>query len=659
MPDPPPYRVLTNAAQVRALPLTDAATPLPVRLRGVVTAINPKMSVFLQDDTGGTFFTQISTNDFGLAPLDDILVEGFTHVGLFMSGIRGAKVRKLGRAELPPPVPVTYDDLLSGRYHYQRVQITGIVRAVTFHVLRMSPTLTLALGPRKIEVEIVVPGVTNLPPLVDARIRIAGLAAGYINARHQLQSPQVLVSRLEDLQIEFKPPREPFEGPLVPATSLMNFDPAGASGHRVRVRGVVTHQQPGQAVFLRDGPDGLAVRTKQASAAKPGDILEAAGFPAMGRFSAYLEDAAFRIVGHTFPPTPILTSVEEVMRGTNDANLVTLEGKVLDVIESKAEAVLVVGDGNTAFRARLPRKPPSLRNGSGVLLSGVCLVQDSTSDTGSRFRANPLEMELLLRSPDDIAIIARPPAWSPYRFAAAAGILLGVSLIAGVWVVLLRRRVAEQAEVIHNKVQREAALEERHRMAREFHDTLAQSFSGLGFQLDALKARLSDTDKPAHAQLDIARQMVQYGQEDFRRSLMNLRAQELERGGLEEALPELARQITAGTGIELRCNIQHLDHALSETVETNLLRISQESLANATRHGRPGHIELSLTSDHEGVQLRIADNGVGFDAEQTSQTVNGHFGLRGIYERAQQIDARVELRSEPNRGTTITVTVPF
>jgi len=653
---PPLPDALTNAAQLRALSPSDAAKQRPVRLHGVVTALNPGVSVFIQDDTGGTFLTHIGPKLRSLQPGDEVLAEGVTFPGLFVTGIVAAKARKLGRAELPPPVPATYDDLLSGRLHYERVEVVGIVRSVRWQPTRECPLLTLALGTRKLDVEIVVPGVTNLPPLVDARVRVAGLAGGYINARRQLCSPELLVSRLEDLHVEVPPPADAFTAPLVSSASLLSFNPAGDSGRRVRVRGVITHQQLGEALFLRDGADGLLVRSAQRSAVAPGDIVEVVGFPAMGRFGAFLDDAEFRAVGHEAVPRPTPTSVGQVAQGSNDANLVTLEVKLFDVLRAGPESVMVVGEGDTAFRAWLSAPPPALRNGSTLRLTGVCRVGES-SLAGPRFRANPLEMELLLRSPADIIVLAAPSGWTSQRFVLLLGVLLVVALAAGGWVVLLRRRVAQQTAVILDKVQREAVLEERQRMAREMHDTLAQSFSGLGFQLDALNTRLPPEQHDAHAQLEVARQMVHHGREGLRRSLMNLRAQELERGDLTEALPELARQITVGTGIELRCEIERLPQGLPEVVEANLLRIGQECLANAIQHARPKRIHLSLSQTPGCVRLRIADDGVGFDPEHLKGNGSGHFGWRGIHERAAQIGAEVQLETQPGRGTTVTVTV--
>jgi len=445
--------------------------------------------------------------------------------------------------------------------------------------------------------------------------------------------------------------------PLSSFGELLNFDPAGIATHRVRVRGVITHQQPGEAIFLRDAERGLLVQTTQAGEVRPGDVVEVMGFPAMGLFIAFLEDAEFRITGTNAIPESIPITIREALQGTNDANLVNITAQLLEVPDTPESTVLVLRVEDVVFRARLPLPRLSLRNGSWLRLAGVCLAEESTF-ASPQFIASPRTIELLLRSSADIEVLSMPSWWTTQRLFVAVGLLLGLGLAGVVWIAMLRRRVLKQAEVIRAKVQREATLEERHRMAREMHDTLAQSFSGLGFQLDAINLDLPAEAEVARQRLQTARQIVRHGQEDFRRSLMNLRAQELDRGGLTEALPEFARNLTAGTEIELHCEMPSPPPRLPESIESNLLRIGQECLTNAVHHANPKNITLSFSREPGGLQLRVTDDGVGFHPDQLQHPANGHFGWRGLRERAEQIHGKVDLESQPGRGTIVTVTVP-
>jgi signal transduction histidine kinase len=649
-------QVLTNCAQLRALAPEAARQELPVQLRAVVTVIGGDLSatIFIQDETGGSFLAG-TRNPRGLEPGSWIEVTGKSYAGLFVPGIRATDIRVLGRREPPPPVPAGYDDLLAGRLHYQRVTVSGVVRAVTTATNRT--TLRLALGARKLDVQVLEPPPAEIPSLVDARVQVTGLAAGYINDKRQLVAPQLVLPTLADIRIETPAPADAFAVPAHGVAELLNFAPAGQAGHRVQVRGVVTHQQAGAALFLRDGERGLLVQSAQRDRVQPGDVVEVAGFPAMGTFSALLEDAVFRRVGREADPLPVTTSVREALRGTNDANLVSLEAQLLEVLQTPLESVLVLRADDTPFNARLPRAPLDLAVGSRLRLTGVCRVEESATP-GTGFRANPHAIELLLRSSADIAVLAAPSPWTAERLTAVAGGLLVLLVAAAAWAALLRRRVADQTEVIRQKVEREAALEERHRMAREMHDTLAQSFSGLGFQLESLAKSLPSEADAARTRLDTARQMVRHGQEEFRRSLMNLRAQELERGSLAEALAELGRQVTAGTGIAFHLEVRGTARSLGEAVENNLLRIGQECVTNAVRHARPGRIDAEVVFEPGRVSLRVKDDGQGFDAGQNAPSANGHFGWRGIRERAEQIKADVKVASCPGGGTAVEVSVP-
>ena len=651
--------VLTQASALRALSPTEAASRRPVKLRATVIGLNPSSpAIFLQDETGGTFVRVEGPWPAHLRPGDVVEVEGLSYEGRFVPGVQSARLRLAGRGPLPEPKAVSFDDLLSTRHHYERVVLSGIVLSAAPGPAEGQYILTLAVGTRKLEVRLVGVAPEGLPPLVDARVTVTGVAAGYVNDARQLIAPQLHVSRLEDLRVDSPPPTDPYSAPLETAATLWSFKPEGISGHRVRVRGVVTHAEPGKTLFLREGQRGLRVETTQTDAVVPGDDVEVVGFPAMGSFSAYLEYAEFRLIGRGPPPEPVAMRVGEAMQGTNDANLVTLRAHLLEILNTPEETVLVLSADDTAFRARLPRTTLSFENGADLQITGICRLGEPKVPQ-TIFRVAPATMEMLVRSAQDLRIESRPSWWTTGRLMVAASLALGLAVVALVRVILLRRRLAEQSAVIREKMQREAVLEERHRLAREIHDTVAQSFSGLGFQLEAVSARLPADAAEARRQVETACQIVRHGQESLRRSLMNLRAQELERGRFAEALPEMARQMTTGTGIDVRCTVEGPAQGLPEAVENNLLRIGQECLTNALRHGNPKRIGLEIRYSAAAVQLRIRDDGTGFDPEELKRNRQGHFGWRGIWERAEQIRATVDLATGPGRGTVVTVTAPL
>jgi two-component system NarL family sensor kinase len=206
--------------------------------------------------------------------------------------------------------------------------------------------------------------------------------------------------------------------------------------------------------------------------------------------------------------------------------------------------------------------------------------------------------------------------------------------------------------------QAEAAsiLEERNRMAREIHDTLAQAFTGILAQVGAANQVLTDDVEATQAHLDLIKELARTGLTEARRSVVALRPQLLEEGSLQSALHRLVTQIrTAAMDTTLHYEIEGAVYALPTEVESNLLRIGQEALTNAIRHANADEIRVELIYDRDQVCLRVKDNGQGFGVGCISCSKG--FGLLGMSERAERIGAQLTIRSQPGQGTEIIVTV--
>lgn len=199
-------------------------------------------------------------------------------------------------------------------------------------------------------------------------------------------------------------------------------------------------------------------------------------------------------------------------------------------------------------------------------------------------------------------------------------------------------------------------LEERNRMAREIHDTLAQAFTGILAQVGAAKQVLTDDVEAAQAHLDLIKELARTGLTEARRSVVALRPQLLEEGNLQSALHRLVAQIRAAAmDTTLYYEIEGAVYSLPIEVESNLLRIGQEALTNAIRHANANQIQVKLGYDRDQVCLRVKDNGQGFGVG--SIPASEGFGLLGMSERAERIGAQLTIRSQPGQGTEIIVTV--
>jgi signal transduction histidine kinase/streptogramin lyase len=201
-------------------------------------------------------------------------------------------------------------------------------------------------------------------------------------------------------------------------------------------------------------------------------------------------------------------------------------------------------------------------------------------------------------------------------------------------------------------------LEERARLAREIHDTLAQGFVGISSQLDAVAMCMPEADSPARKYLNIAQRMARHSLTEARRSVMDLRASILDEHDLGAALQSGSQIWTAGTGVEVEVGITGQTGTLPQEMEQHLLRIAQEAVANALKHAAATRIWIKLTTEGRKISLRIVDNGRGFEPKDVFSSL-GHFGLLGIRERADRLGGSMRLASRPGEGTEVEVTAPL
>jgi signal transduction histidine kinase len=216
--------------------------------------------------------------------------------------------------------------------------------------------------------------------------------------------------------------------------------------------------------------------------------------------------------------------------------------------------------------------------------------------------------------------------------------------------------LAVQLTRLAEEVKQAAILEERNRMARDIHDTLAQSFTGIIMQLETLKGNAPIASDDIQTRLDRVSDLARLGLTEARRSVQALRPQALEAVDFAAALRHLLHQFTHDTPICATLNIEGASYPLPDTVEENLLRIAQEALTNAIRHGHAHTITLQLLFEPAVVHLQISDDGNGFDPHSILPT---GFGLVGMQERTLHLNGHFHLASHPGQGTEITVTVPL
>ena len=204
------------------------------------------------------------------------------------------------------------------------------------------------------------------------------------------------------------------------------------------------------------------------------------------------------------------------------------------------------------------------------------------------------------------------------------------------------------------------AFEERNRLAREIHDTLAQSLAAITLRLETADALLESGEREQiHQAIQAALSLTHSSLDEARRSVMDLRAADLEGRTLAEGLSALAAEWSAQTGVEIAVEITGGVAPLSLRIESGLYRIAQEALTNVQRHAEAHQVRLALIATPRQVSLVVVDDGRGFDPQQIPR---GRYGLIGLRERVRLLGGALHLRSEqsaPGSGTSLTVIIPL
>jgi signal transduction histidine kinase len=450
-------------------------------------------------------------------------------------------------------------------------------------------------------------------------------------------TPDSLDRDLEAIDRERK--NHHFDPHAIPISNLRLL--AAGKPSLVTVHGIVTLTSP--MLFIQDPGGGLAIaRSDERLPLEIGDEVEARGELVPGDFSSSLKNATVRVLWSHSPVPPVAVTASQATSGNYDAMFVEIEGMLQHKEEGPNQSlILTLASGSQNFRAIVSGKgrasfPWTLEEKSRLLLHGICVVNPA-------FTQNQTPFAVILPAIDDIQVVQRPPWWSTGHMVAA-------------FIVLLLMVLAAQA--IHGRIERSklrAVFEERERLAHEVHDTLAQSFAGIGFQLQAIHDEVgNETELREH--LDLASELVRTSHDEARRSISALRSETVEKLGLLQALKECVARIANGGPMEVRViSLGGGDpRSIPPATADALYRIGQEAIANAVRHAEASKLVISLVYQPAVWRLLIEDDGKGFAMDGTSVS----FGIRGMGKRAESIGASLNLCSSPGEGTLVEVIAP-
>lgn len=457
-----PPKLLTSVRQVHGVSAADAATHIPVHLRGVVTLVSDWPNAFFFQDASGAISVE-ADKPTGVFDGAEVEVTGETAPGLFAPIVHILGVRVLGKGKMPFAPLFTYAELTGGSQDCVWITMRGVVRSVKPDMMWGHPILSLQI---ESDGELLGAAIYQFNPndaalLVDAKVRMQGVQTTSFNDKRQFTGIGLTMPSMANIKIEEPAPLEPFSLPLVPVRDLLAFKPGARLGHRVRVTGRVTFQDPGNALYLQDGADGVLIQSDQQTSLALGTRIEAVGFPSSGSYAPTLRGAVFRAVGGNTADAPVapvpIHGSDFLRRGKfitapYDAQLIRIQGQLVETTGRLHDDGWLLRDGNDHFMAILQRTPgapplPVIQNGSTVSVTGILSVQVDETHQPSFFR-------VLLRSPADIVVIKHASWWSPQHALGVLSAVLIVTLSIALWGATLRRTVRQQTQMLRESEER-------------------------------------------------------------------------------------------------------------------------------------------------------------------------------------------------------------
>ena len=463
---------LNTLSAIHALTNEQAKTAQPVDFEATVVYSRGYENLLFVEDGDAAIFVRPPTTAT-LAPGDRVLVRG-TMQASFHPLVIGSTVTLLRHGAPPVPVPATFEELIRAHYDSRLVTVHSVVRAADLMMSVAAPVrstrLQLVTEGGHLEVNLDSIDADALKDLLDAEVEVTGVAAGKFDNKMQQTGVVLYVSSLADIKVLKRASASSWSLPVTPMDQILLDYRVQDLSLRVHVQGTITYYQPGSAIVLQDGFRSLWIETKYREPLQIGDRADAIGFPDAHNRLLTLTDAEIQD-SHIFAPvTPLQATWRQLGFWSSNRpdghqnDLVSIEGQVITEVREAAQDEYVLTADNRMFTAiyRHPRPgvlPQMLQVplGSKVRVTGICTIMDVNS-------INPGEevpFNILLRSFDDLTVIAKPSWLNIANLIRIVGALALIVIVVGAWGAILNMKVRRQTAALAKRIAAEAAFERR------------------------------------------------------------------------------------------------------------------------------------------------------------------------------------------------------
>jgi diguanylate cyclase (GGDEF)-like protein len=493
---------LTTIHAVRVLTRAEASQQLPVAFEATVNYSFPNSEgIDVQEDGQGIFVK--TAKAAGLVPGDRVLVQGKTQPS-FRPFILGDIVTLLRHGKPPGPMPASFDDLVRTTYMCRLVRVRGVVRTADPMSIQMvaGTRIQLLMEGGYIDVDVEGRDAGAIKDLLDAEVEITGIGGRQFDSKVQQTGVILHVSTFANIKILKRADASPWSLPVLPMDEIITGIHVRDLSQRLRIHGTITYYQPGSGVVLQNGSKSLWVSTQTDEPLRIGDVADATGFPDSRNRRLTLTHAEIQDSHAQAPIPPQSATWHQLAFWENNKpygheyDLVSIEGQVVTEVREAAQDEYVLVADKRLFTA-IYRHPPSLLSlpsmlevplGSKIRVTGICMMADYYPVN------NEVSFDILMRSFDDVAVVARPSLLNVRNLIILVGLLLMVVFIVGIRGWTLERKVRRQTAALATLEHRRGRILEDINGSRPLAEILEQITELVSFQLKGAPCWCEVTD---------------------------------------------------------------------------------------------------------------------------------------------------------------------
>jgi diguanylate cyclase (GGDEF)-like protein len=475
---------LTTLHAIHALTNAEASRALPVSFQATVTYFRGYEKTLFVQDGDVAIFVQ-ATTDAKLVPGDRILIKGTTHES-FRPNILSSDITLLHHGDLPKPIPASYDELIRAEHDCMLVSVHAKLRAADMVFSSDVKSIYLQMLTDGGTIDAVVDSTDSrvLEGLLDAELEVTGAASGRFDGKMEQTGVMLHVSSFADIKVLKRADTSPMALPVTPMDQVLTGYHVQVLSQRIRVRGAITYFQPGSAIVLQSGAKSLWIQTRTLSPMQVGDMADVTGFPGLHDGFLTLTNGEIQDSHVQAPITPVSATWAKLVTSSNVFDLVSIEGQVVSEIREAGQDEYVLVSGGQMFSAILRHPPPvtpgpapatpmrQIPIGARIRVTGICMLDDSNP-----FNAQ-VPFTILMRSYDDMVIVAEPSWLNIRNLILIVGVLLLLVIAAGAWGWTLKSKVHRQTVAMAARIEQEAALERRNAQLEQQRSRILEDING-------------------------------------------------------------------------------------------------------------------------------------------------------------------------------------